>query len=116
MTPQKILDIAPRSVRIGGFDWKVEWGDSDLKSDTGNSCWGLCRPDNHLIQISTKDRPSGRHVISTFLHELLHAVYFDRRIPKDADEETIVVNLEHGLMDVINNNPGLLDFIKRGVK
>lgn len=119
MTPQKILEIAPRRVRIGGFDWKVEWGDGPLRFEQNSTmidCWGLCHRDKHLIQISIHERPSGRHVISTFVHELLHAIYYDRRIPADADEEATVVNLEHGLTDLLVNNPEVLDFIRKGIK
>lgn len=50
-------------------------------------------------------------VADATLHEILHAVWTDRRLPDRASEERAVTALAQGLTTVFRDNPGLLTYI-----
>jgi hypothetical protein len=45
------------------------------------------------------------------LHEILHAIWADRRLPDRPTEERTVTALAQGLASVFRDNPGLLRYI-----
>ena len=55
-------------------------------------------------------------VADATLHEILHAIWADRRLPDRPSEERTVTALAQGLAAVFRDNPGLLGYIDRLVK
>ncbi|HEY1772410.1 MAG TPA: hypothetical protein VGH91_04380 [Gammaproteobacteria bacterium] len=52
-------------------------------------------------------------VVDTVLHELLHAIWADFKLPDRPTEERAVTALAQGLMAVFRDNPGLATYIER---
>ena len=50
-------------------------------------------------------------VADATLHEILHAIWADRRLPDRPTEERTVTALAQGLAGVFRDNPGLLSYI-----
>lgn len=55
-------------------------------------------------------------VVDATLHEILHAVWAERRLPERPSEERAVTALAQGLAIVFRDNPGLLGYIDRLLK
>lgn len=55
-------------------------------------------------------------VVDATLHEILHAIWADRRLPDRASEERAVTALAQGLTAVFRDNPGLLGYIDELLK
>ncbi len=55
-------------------------------------------------------------VVDTTLHEILHAIWADRRLPDRAGEERAVTALAQGLAAVFRDNPGMLIYMERLLK
>jgi hypothetical protein len=55
-------------------------------------------------------------VADATLHEILHAIWADRRLPERPTEERAVTALAQGLAAVFCDNPGLLSYIERLIK
>jgi hypothetical protein len=50
-------------------------------------------------------------VADVTLHEILHAIWADRRLPERPTEERAVTALAQGLAAVFRDNPGLLTYV-----
>ena len=55
-------------------------------------------------------------VADATLHEILHAIWADRRLPDRPSEERAVTALAQGLTTVFRDNPGLLTYIDKLVE
>lgn len=55
-------------------------------------------------------------VADATLHEILHAIWAERRLPNRTREERAVTALAQGLTTVFRDNPGLLTYIDKLVK
>jgi hypothetical protein len=55
-------------------------------------------------------------VADATLHEILHAIWAERRLPDRTREERAVTALAQGLTAVFRDNPGLLTYIDRLVR
>ena len=96
-----------KSLKIGRRFYKVrreylpeEYGRVDL--------------DRGIIRI---DDPQPPFVVAdATLHEILHAIWAQQRLPDRVREERAVTSLAHGLATVFRDNPGLLTYIDRLVK
>jgi hypothetical protein len=63
--------------------------------------------DRGLILVSPK--PPADEVADTIIHETLHAIWAERGLKGELDEETVVTALAHGLTAVMADNP---DWVK----
>jgi hypothetical protein len=55
-------------------------------------------------------------VADATLHEILHAIWADRRLPERPTEERAITTLAQGLAAVFRDNPGLVSYIGRLTK
>lgn len=101
----------PSTVRIGYETYKiVPMPDAEaLEGDFGAT--------DQLIRIKVTDR-SPRFVANTFLHEVLHGVFYqaglrDSLSINHAKEEAIVNCLANGLSQVFRDNPNLLKMLTK---
>lgn len=89
-----------KPIRVGYVDYSVELSTSLPEDD-----YGMCDPHMKCIYISTDQGP--RSAADTYLHELLHAIWFESGLfkVKRADEEHIVHTTATWLTIVMQNNP-----------
>jgi Zn-dependent peptidase ImmA (M78 family) len=100
----------PDKLKIGAMDWKVEY--SELLGESVNA-FGQCIGNKQIILIEKGLTPSNE--ARTFLHELLHAIFWTSNacsfLPSaDAKklEEDLVSTLDSALLSAIRDND--LDF------
>lgn len=76
--------------------------------------YGRVDLDKGVIRIDDPQPPLV--VADTILHEILHAIWAERRLPNRTREERAVTALAQGLTTVFRDNPGLLTYIDKLVK
>lgn len=81
---------------------------------------GLCSREDPLY-IAINDELKGPLLLDTVIHEVLHAIMWERKIIHNLDnvvdiEEFIVTNMASGLVEVLRLNPQLLLWLNSGIK
>jgi hypothetical protein len=100
----------PSKVKVGTYTYSVAPVSERLGDDVGDMDTQAL-----TIRVYTKDQ-SDVQVLGTLLHEILHAIWQTRALPKRPDEERVVENFEHGLVQLFQDNPKLLTLLKKGLK
>lgn len=76
--------------------------------------YGRVNLDRRVIHI---DDPQPPFVVAdATLHEILHAIWAERRLPDRPTEERAVTALAQGLSTVFRDNPGVLAYLDRLLK
>lgn len=93
----------PKKIKLGAFDIPVIL-ESNLEID-GEECVGLWNSRELTITLDPSMNP--QHMASTFLHEIIHAVFWNTGITfalPEGYEETLTAALCCGLYQVIKDN------------
>lgn len=100
----------PKTLKIGGMNWTVIHH-KEVSDQT--RCFGRCDCNEQIIYLQPDMKPDNE--ARTFLHELLHALFWTANIggflddqPRKDREEDIVSTLDSALLQVIRDND--LDF------
>lgn len=105
------LNVAPKVLRIGAYDHTLEFIDGWVPHDkTGENCWGQYKPSCRQLTVAVPDEVSQPvEIASTVLHEILHAIWYERELGSTkVKEEEAVRNIEAGLMGFFRQNPSFL--------
>ena len=97
--------------KLGFFNWSIKFFSRDIKADDGDRVHGLTYIDERLIKIDM--RQSKQCTRETLMHELLHAC-FDDFMTDDELEESIVRHISPKLMDLLDNNDNVRDYLFPG--
>jgi hypothetical protein len=101
----------PEKVKVGPYDISVKPLDKSEEKDN----YGTFSSTD--LEIRLKEDFKTPHIAAdTFLHELLHAVWFVHGIRAKDGEERIVNTLSTGLAQVIRDNPKAFDWIRANLK
>ena len=103
--------IIPEVVRVGSVFYQVKTQDTPIVMN-GVQCLGYCDYYSHTIMLdmSMQDEQT---IEQTFLHELVHAMMFERKINLEAmglsnlQMEEVVDNLGIALHQVLLDNPDM---------
>ena len=103
--------IIPEVVRVGSVFYEVKTQDTPIVMN-GVQCLGYCDYYSHTIMLdmSMQDEQT---IEQTFLHELVHAMMFERKINLEAmglsnlQMEEVVDNLGIALHQVLLDNPDI---------
>ena len=78
----------------------------------GLECTGTIDYCNNLISILETLGESQKKV--TLMHEIMHGIVYERTLDLNkSDEETVVNELGKGFINVIRDNPELIDYITK---
>lgn len=111
-TPREIIDELPASVRVGGFDFRIEkWNPNQT---LGAQRWGEFSSAEARIAVQ-RDMPTVHKAVDTVLHEISHAIFWVYGIEDEDKEERIVSTFGSAWMALYRDNPWLLDWIKRAL-
>lgn len=91
----------PVSIRVGAHDYSVEMTAGRVLDANGD-----CDFDKLRIRLAKRMRRSKLREI--IVHEILHACAY----PTDLDEEPFVTVIAPVLVQVIRDNPQLIDFLR----
>lgn len=114
---QTLLKTLPEKIKIGAYTWTVEAKkDWVIGSDEKNK-WGLCDPSNfHMVVGNVEGMATAAFFTGVLLHEIGHAIWHTANLRDRETEENVMIAFETGFVALYRDNPGLLDFIKKGVK
>lgn len=99
----------PARIRVGAYPLKILIIDG--RSSDRHMVWGLFSANEQAIYLND-EFPSLTHMASTFLHEIMHAVWYAQGIDDDDKEERIVTMLSSGLTQVYRDNAWLAPWIE----
>lgn len=110
------LSLPFTSITVGGWVYP-------LRALTPKECEqfnGLCDREEP-IYIGIDPDIKGRQLTDTVLHEVLHAIMWERSITHNLNnvvdlEEYIVTSLATGIIEVLRTNPKLTEWIREAVK
>lgn len=91
----------PKRIRILNLSWKVEFVDKAIS--TASESLGWCDYDNQTISLF--EDQSNESMADTFLHEVLHALFYAMGIEPTGDEENVICRISTGLCTVWSTNP-----------
>jgi len=93
----------PEKINISGIEYEVIKTEGPLVVD-GDQVYGMIDYNNRKIKLDTNIQDE-QGVKSTFIHEVLHGIVFDRQIDwKNDGEETIIEQLSRGLYSILKDN------------
>ena len=91
----------PKRIRILNLTWQIKFVDKDISNASESLGW--CDYEEQII--SLYEGQSRESLSDTFLHEILHAIFFSMVIDPNNDEEKVVSKVSTGLCTVFSNNP-----------
>ena len=91
----------PKRIKILNLTWNIKFVDKDISN--ASSSLGWC--DYEAQVISLYDGQTIESLSDTFLHEILHALFWSMGIDPNTDEEKLVSKISTGLCTVFSNNP-----------
>jgi hypothetical protein len=95
----------PARLKVGAYWNAIEVVPELRDADDDTPLYGEYSPTRQELRFQ-RDYPCIGQAIDTVLHEVMHAVYRAYRIPEhEADEETVVSSMAHGLACVMIDNP-----------
>jgi hypothetical protein len=100
----------PPIVRIGPFDLRVV----ELDAGTGTDDYGQFSSDQLEIRLR-RDFVSPAMAADTFIHEVLHAVWWVMNARAKDGEERIVTLLSTGLAQFFRDNPAVLAWLRKSL-
>lgn len=101
--------ILPASVLVNKKRYRIKLTARPPRHPNGYECDGICLYDQKEIRLHREQ--TGRALISTFLHELLHAIQHEYRIK--GLQHHVIYALEGPLADFFSDNPRLGRTIQR---
>jgi hypothetical protein len=99
-------------INILGTEWSVFWFDNELPC--GSDDWGLCYKDKRRIEI-VHNSIHGCEA-DTFLHEIMHAIWYEYKRSNRETEENAVAVLSAGLINIFKHNPEVLAYLTTNLK
>lgn len=114
---QKLLPTLPKKLKIGAYNYDIVTLPDYITGDDDRKKWGLCSPSEQKLTLANiEGMPSSEMLVGLLIHEVIHAIWNDRNLKPRETEENIVLAFEVGLVSLFRDNPGLLDWIKKGLK
>lgn len=112
-----LFNTAPKTLKVGAYNYDVildpEW---IIGSDEKNK-WGTCDTVKFTLSVGNlKEMPSAPFLVGILLHEIFHAIWAHQNLRPKESEENVMVAFEVGMVQVLRDNPNLLDWIKKGLK
>lgn len=104
-----LLDRLPKTMRVGAYEFRIKKMSSARAA--GERRFGECSICEQAVSIQDW-MPSRCKAVDTFIHELLHALYWAWGIEDEDKEERIVNVLGPAWTAFYRDNPWFLDWIK----
>ena len=101
----------PSVVVIDAVEYRVNQNDEVMLNENHQEIIGDVDCNKALIRIGSNANGEGRKP-QTLMHEIVHALMFERGID-GLDDENTVDSLASGIINMIRYNPRLVDYVKR---
>lgn len=100
------------SVMIDAVRYQVERTDATIVCD-GHECGASVDYNTGIIQIRDSEVVGRGTKARLLMHEIVHAVLFERGRREEAENEELVDALAAGIVNLVRQNPELVEFIKK---
>jgi len=97
----------PNNIKIGWRDYTVEFIEERIDEDE-ELLDGEIDFSNHIIYINN-DLLNEDEKIVTFLHEMIHGIFYSQSHLEWGDNEELVGAVSEGLFQIIKDNPRLFN-------
>ena len=97
------------NVLIDAINYRVEETDEPILIDR-KECGGGVFYNESLIKIGNFVKGDAKTKV--LMHEIVHAILFERGMIEASDDEQLVEELAKGIINVIRNNPNLINFVR----
>lgn len=94
----------PSSVKVGWRNYSIEFGE-ERRNIKGEPISGEIDVLNHIIYIDKNIYDKEK--VLTFLHEVVHGIFYSQGHLKWSDNEELVSAISEGLFQLMNDNPKL---------
>lgn len=108
-----IIDKLPNTVRVGGFDIRIELMSTHMAA--GMQRYGEFSSIEQMIRLQ-REMSSRFQAVNTFLHEVNHAIFWAYGLEDDDKEERIVSTFGTAQMTLFRDNPWLTKWIAEALK
>jgi len=92
---------------VGGIEYSISEETEPFSNDEGTELMGEVRYD--MAQLRVRSSMNAQLKPGVLFHELLHAILYQAGHMKQ--KESVVLALEYGLLDVLRQNPRLVDYL-----
>ena len=99
-----ILINAPKVIKIGPYDYTLQFRDDEWSRATGHA--GQC--DSEKLIITIYDRLSLRNVAAVFIHEVMEAFQHQREHTGQITPHQAIEDTEWAITEVFARNPEVL--------
>ena len=99
------------SVMVDAVRYRVEQ-DSEIIVVNGQECGACVNYDGALIRIRDPVTLGVGAQAKTLMHEIVHAILFERGRREDAENEDLIDAVASGFVNLVRQNPDLIEFIK----
>lgn len=106
-----LLDALPAVIRVGAFDIAIMKFARNSHDRARN--FGQFSAIEQKIHIDP-DMASPFRLVDTFIHEVLHAIWWASTLPAKSDEESTVQSFAAALVDLHRNNRWLAPWLTMG--
>jgi hypothetical protein len=113
MTPAKLVQSLPDSIRVGPYDMRLMPLDGSTAEAAG--VFGFFKRRDQVIAIDV-DHVSCTGLADTLIHEITHAIWWVQGLEDKDEEERTVGTLSTGWTQVYRDNPWILDWLKKALK
>jgi hypothetical protein len=112
LQPDTIAYIQPpETLKIGNLFFSVRFYDGSI--ERGSRMFGWCNTDDQAIYLSNRTAPAKQ--AETFLHEIVHALYWFYALPEKAEEEQVCKTIPSGINMIFFDNPDWLSWYLRSI-
>ena len=101
------------NVMIDAVNYKIEPTDEVLICD-GRECGATVDFNLSTIKVRNEDTVGEGKQAKLIMHEVMHALLYERGFYEEAENEELVDGLAAGLVNLIRANPKLVEFIRGG--
>jgi hypothetical protein len=114
--PKRLLKTLPPRVKVGPLWWKLVHGvNPPDEPDESHIAWGQTNTGKLQIWVS-EQCPTKEYAVGVLLHELFHAAIYSFNVVAQKKEEQQAMFAELWLVSVFQDNPWLIDWIKKGLR
>jgi len=98
------MKLPLKLIKLGHQDLLVR----DFTDNEHPNYKGFFYPDIAEIALNLKSFKTNQSMLNTLLHEILHAVWKNKGLETEDDEEACVLLIANGLIEVFKRNPELV--------
>jgi len=110
MTPVKF----PKRIHLSYFTIEVKYLETQIAQEIGEQQGSFHARDLVIFVDEQIIEQGGTRAVSLIIHELFHAVYYDKSL-NDAGEEVTVNSFANGIVELLTRNPQFAKWVNENV-